>query len=133
MWSLNVSEQEKIHHLLENHHSLVTANLVRNFGQSVGSDLQEPAGTITAKDTFGLVTVHGEQYEIADIGLRMLSPRELFRAQGFDDSYIIDPIYSGKPLTKTAQVRMCGNSVSPYPAAALVRDNMKIQPAVIAA
>lgn len=60
---------------------------------------------------------------IVDIGMRMLSPRELFRAQGFPDTYIIDPEYGGKRLTKTAQVRMCGNSVSPWPAAALVRAN----------
>lgn len=111
----------------------VRAFLLKYYGRSTGQDLQEPAGTITARDTFGLVTVHGEQYEIADIGLRMLSPRELFRAQGFEDSYVIKPIHNGKPLTKTAQVRMCGNSVSPYPAAALVRANVRIQSAVIAA
>ena len=80
-----------------------------------------------------MVMVEGEEYGIADIGLRMLTPRELFRAQGFDDSYIIDPIFNGKPLTKTSQVRMCGNSVSPYPAAAIIRANYKIQSAAIAA
>ena len=70
--------------------------------------------------------VHGEQYQIVDIGLRMLSPRELFRAQGFPDEYVIDSAMDGKPLTKTAQVRMCGNSVSPCPAAALVRANVRL-------
>lgn len=68
-------------------------------------------------------------------GMRMLQPRELYRAQGFPDSYIIDPVFTyprnrkngtgGKmPLTKTAQVRMCGNSVSPVVAKALVEANL---------
>jgi DNA (cytosine-5)-methyltransferase 1 len=65
--------------------------------------------------------VHGEPYQIVDIGMRMLAPRELFRAQGFDVSYIINPLFEGKPLTKTSQVRMCGNSVSPPVAAAIIR------------
>jgi DNA (cytosine-5)-methyltransferase 1 len=68
-----------------------------------------------------LVTIHGEPYQIADIGMRMLTPRELFRAQGFPDTYKIDPVFEGKPLTKTAQVRMCGNSVAPPVAAAIIR------------
>ena len=51
------------------------------------------------------------------------SPRELFRAQGFDDGYVIDPVVDGKPLSKTAQVRMCGNSVCPPVARALVEAN----------
>jgi DNA (cytosine-5)-methyltransferase 1 len=73
------------------------------------------------------VTVHGEPYEIVDIGMRMLSPRELFRAQGFPDDYAIETgVFEGgerRPLTKTAQVRMCGNSVCPPMAAALVAVN----------
>lgn len=77
--------------------------------------------TTTSKERFGLVTIHGEEYMIADIGLRMLSPRELYRAQGFPDDYKIAPEFNGKPLTKTAQVRMCGNSVCPPNAAAVVR------------
>jgi len=59
-------------------------------------------------------------YVLTDIGMRMLTPRERFRAQGFPDSYIIDPIYNGKPLSETAQGRMCGNSVCPDMAAAEV-------------
>jgi DNA (cytosine-5)-methyltransferase 1 len=55
--------------------------------------------------------------------MRMLSPRELFRAQGFPDDYVIDPIYEGAPLTKTAQIRCCGNSVCPQVAEAIVRAN----------
>ena len=57
--------------------------------------------------------MHGEEYQIVDIGLRMLTPRELYRAQGFPADYRIDFGADGKPLTKTAQVRMCGNSVCP--------------------
>jgi len=56
--------------------------------------------------------------------MRALTPRELFRAQGFPDSYIIDPIVNGKPLSKTAQVRMVGNSVAPHVAAAIVAANI---------
>jgi len=74
--------------------------------------------TVTTKDRFGLVTVHGVDYAISDIGMRMLSPRELFRAQGFADSYVIEP------MTKTAQIRMCGNSASPAPVAAILRANL---------
>jgi DNA (cytosine-5)-methyltransferase 1 len=82
---------------------------------------------LSTKDRLGLVTIHGEDYQIVDIGMRMLTPRELFRAQGFPDSYIIDPIFDGKPLTKTAQVRMCGNSVCPPVAAAIIRAQFGIK------
>jgi DNA (cytosine-5)-methyltransferase 1 len=70
------------------------------------------------------VTVDGHEYVIADIGMRMLQPRELYRAQGFPDDYRIDVEFNGKPLTKTAQVRMCGNSVCPPLAAAIVAANV---------
>lgn len=79
--------------------------------------------TVTSKERFGLVTVEGFEYAIVDIGMRMLIPRELYRAQGFPDSYRIDIEYMGKPLTKTAQVRMVGNSVCPPLAEAIVRAN----------
>jgi DNA (cytosine-5)-methyltransferase 1 len=122
------------------HHSLVTAQLasaghhaddvyaflVKYYGNDGDVSLREPLHTVTTKDRFGLVTVRGEQYAIADIGLRMLAPPELFRAQGFPDDYIIDRgDFDGeiRPLTKTAQTRMCGNSVCPPLAAALVRAN----------
>ena len=70
------------------------------------------------------VSIEGETYAIADIGMRMLQPRELFRAQGFPDSYVIDPIVNGRPLPKSAQVRMVGNSVCPPVAAAIVQANV---------
>ena len=65
----------------------------------------------------------GTVYRITDIMMRMLTPRELYTAQGFPASYIIDRRADGRPLTKTAQVRMCGNSVPPQLVAALVRAN----------
>ena len=73
------------------------------------------------QDRFGLVTIGGEQYVIVDIGMRMLTPRELFNAQGFPPDYIIDRDANGLPITKTAQVAKCGNSVCPPLAEALVR------------
>lgn len=82
-----------------------------------------PMATVPANDRIGLVMVRGEPYQIVDIGMRMLTPRELARAQGFPDSYVIDRGGDGKPLTKTAQVRMIGNSVCPPLARALILAN----------
>ena len=63
-------------------------------------------------------------YQIVDIGMRMLEPHELYAAQGFPADYIHSHTADGKPLSKAAQVRMCGNSVCPPVAAALVRANL---------
>jgi DNA (cytosine-5)-methyltransferase 1 len=71
-----------------------------------------------------LVRVDGRVFAIADIRLRMLTARELYRAQGFPEGYIIDRTADGKPLPKDAQVRMCGNSVCPPIAKALVEANV---------
>ncbi len=110
----------------------VRAFLLKYYGgesSDEGHDIDAPLGSVTTRDRFGLVMVQGEPYQIVDIGMRMLTPRELFAAQGFPADYVIDPIGpSGKPLTKTAQIRMCGNSVCPPLAAALVRANYE-QPA----
>jgi DNA (cytosine-5)-methyltransferase 1 len=106
------------------HYGEVRAFLMKYYRTDQDPRLERPLGTITTKDRFGLVMVHGEPYAIADIGMRMLTPRELYRAQSFPDAYIIDPEVNGKPLTKTAQVRMCGNSVPPVVAEALVRANV---------
>ncbi|UUO12709.1 DNA cytosine methyltransferase [Alcaligenes faecalis] len=106
----------------------VRSFLVKYYGnEQDGVSLHDPLHTIPTRDRFGLVTVHGVDYQIVDIGLRMLTPRELYRAQGFPDSYIIDQKPDGSPLTKTAQVRMCGNSVCPPLAHALVRANYSDQ------
>jgi DNA (cytosine-5)-methyltransferase 1 len=120
------------------HFGEVRAFLLKYYGTEQAPRLERPLGVITTKDRFGLVTVHGEQYSIADIGMRMLTPRELFRAQGFNGDYIIDPVVEDKkgrlkPLTKTAQIRMCGNSVCPPVAEALVRANYIAQRAEAAA
>ena len=105
------------------HHGEVRAFLVKYYGTDGDPALREPLHTVTTKDRFGLVLVHGEPYAIVDIGLRMLTPRELYRAQGFPESYRIDTGAAGEPITKTAQVRMCGNSVCPPLARALVAAN----------
>lgn len=105
------------------HHAEVRAFLLKYYGSGIGQDLNDPLHTVTSKDRFGLVTVNGEEYFIADIGIRMLSPRELYRAQGFPEDYIIDHILDGSKLTKADQVRMVGNSVCPPLAAALVTAN----------
>lgn len=106
------------------HFAEVRAFLLKYYDTAVGQDLLDPLHSVTTKHRFGLVTVEGVDYQIVDIGMRMLSPRELFRAQGFPDSYDIDPLFEGKRLTKTAQVRMCGNSVCPPIAEAVVRANL---------
>jgi DNA (cytosine-5)-methyltransferase 1 len=109
------------------HLAEVAAFLVRYNGTGDAEPVDKPCGALTAKPRFGLVTVtiDGEEYAIVDIGMRMLEPRELFRAQGFHDAYqIAPPGPNGKPLSKTAQIRMCGNSVSPPVAAAIVRANL---------
>lgn len=89
------------------------------------TDLREPATTITTHDRLALVTVwlKGEPWVIVDITLRMLVPRELYNAQDFPPDYVIDRTAAGKPLTKTAQVRMAGNSVSPLPMRLIVAAN----------
>ncbi|MEE8205371.1 MAG: DNA cytosine methyltransferase [Nitrospinaceae bacterium] len=85
--------------------------------------LTDPLHTIPTRDRFAMVIVHGIPYRIIDIGMRMLTPRELFKAQGFPPGYAIDFEYKGKPFTKTSQIRMCGNSVCPPIAAAIVAAN----------
>lgn len=108
------------------HFGEVRAFLMKYYGTGEGADLNDPLHTVTTKDRFGVVTVNinGETYAIADIGMRMLQPHELFAAQGFPDDYIIAPEFNGKPMTKTNQVRMAGNSVCPPLAAALVTANV---------
>jgi DNA (cytosine-5)-methyltransferase 1 len=85
-----------------------------------GCSLAEPMDTVTGKDRLGLVTIHGEDYRIVDISLRMLTPRELARGQGFPESYILTG-------TKSSQVARIGNSVSPHNAKALVKANVKLR------
>jgi DNA (cytosine-5)-methyltransferase 1 len=110
------------------HQAEVRAFLLKYYGNEAGGhDMTNPLGTTTTRERFGLVTVEGEPYEIVDIGMRMLSPRELFSAQGFPDSYVIDrgmlADRTEVPMTKTASIRMCGNSVCPPLAQAIVAAN----------
>jgi len=110
-----------------NKNGVISAFLTKYYGTGEGQELKGPLHTITTKDRFGIVTVKEKQYQVQDIYLRMLSPRELYRGQGFPDNYKIEFIKSnGKPLPKTAQVRMCGNSVPPPLAKVLVEANYKI-------
>lgn len=104
----------------------VAAFLVKYYGSGIAVDLHDPVDTITTKDRLAVVTVHiqGVPHVIVDIGLRMLKPHELFRAQGFPVTYIIDRTADGTVLKTTAQVRMCGNSVSPPPFYALIDANL---------
>jgi DNA (cytosine-5)-methyltransferase 1 len=105
----------------------VAAFLVKYYGTGANvPSLTEPADTITTKDRLALVTVviKGTPYVIVDIGLRMLKPHELYRAQGFPLGYIIDRTANGTPLTTSAAVRMVGNSVSPPPLRALAEANL---------
>ncbi|RMQ98456.1 C-5 cytosine-specific DNA methylase [Pseudomonas savastanoi pv. glycinea] len=103
----------------------VAAFLISYYGTENMSSCGMPAPTITTKDRLALVTVmvKGTPYVIVDICLRMLQPAELYKAQGFPADYIIDKGADGKPFTKTQQVHMCGNSVSPPPMAALALAN----------
>ena len=105
----------------------VAAFLIKYYGnEEDGHGLTSPIGTVTTKDRFAVVTVTIDAitYVVVDIGMRMLTRRELANAQGFPRDYILDPIGpSGKPLSISASIRMIGNSVCPDMAEALVRAN----------
>ncbi|WP_185983011.1 DNA cytosine methyltransferase [Aureimonas mangrovi] len=108
------------------HAALISGFLTKYYGEALPNQaIDEPVHTVTTKPRHGLVTVDidGETYAIADIGMRMLTPRERFRAQGFPDSYIIDRRPDGSPISATVQGSCCGNSVCPPLAAALVSAN----------
>lgn len=91
----------------------------REQTRAQGQEMGAPLHTITTRDRFALVTVDGVDYEIVDIGMRMLDPRELWRAQGFPEGLDV----SG--FTKSQQIELCGNSVCPPVAEALVRANFQ--------
>ena len=106
------------------HHAEVQAFLVKYFSSGTAHSVHKPLDTVTTKDRFALVTIHGEEYIITDIKMRMLTPRELFNAQGFPEDYVIDHDFEGKPYSKSNQVARCGNAVTPPVPAALVRANL---------
>lgn len=125
------------------HHAVVASHLVKLRGTCRdGQRLDEPMPTITAGgqhvgevrtflETYcgessdeWLVTIEGVKYQIVDIGMRMLQPHELYKAQGFPDGYVIDQDFRGKKYAKDKQVARCGNAVPPPFAEALVRANL---------
>lgn len=108
----------------DGHFGEVRAFLVKYYGCGIGQEIKEPLDTVTAKDRFGLVTIQGIDYQIVDIGLRMLEPKELYGCQGFPADYVIDRDYSGKVYARSEQVKRCGNAVCPPIPAALVRENL---------
>ncbi|MFS8180871.1 DNA cytosine methyltransferase [Pseudovibrio denitrificans] len=109
-----------------NHAGEVRAFLTSYYGSSIGQAAGVPLGAVTTRDRYGLVTVEvaGEPYVITDIGMRMLEPSELYRAQGFPENYCINFDYKGKPFPKTEQTAKCGNSVCPPVAKAIVEANL---------
>ena len=108
----------------DGHFGEVRAFLIKYYGQGTGQDVKEPLDTVTSRDRFGLVIINGTDYQIVDIGLRMLEPKELYGCQGFPDDYIIDHDYTGKTYPRSEQVRRCGNAVCPPIPAALVKANL---------
>ncbi|TWT58977.1 C-5 cytosine-specific DNA methylase [Thalassoglobus neptunius] len=107
----------------------VRAFLTTYYGNGGKTSLNRPVPTVTTKDriALGIVLVSGQPFQIVDIGMRMLTPRELFAAQGFPDDYDIDTGLDGKPATKKTQVARCGNSVCPHPASVVVCANFRIK------
>lgn len=106
-----------------NHYANVQAFLIKFYGTGGPVSCDAPLDTITSKARFGIVTIHGQDYQIVDIGMRMLEPHELYRCQGFPATYKHE-VVMGKKLPKHAQVRMVGNSVPPGLARVLVQANI---------
>lgn len=102
----------------------VAAFLVEYYGTGGAESLLRPLPTVTTVDRFALVTVDGVERPVTDIGMRMLSWRELAAAQGFAPGYVLDRGPEGRALTKTEIVRLVGNSVCPPLAEAVVRANL---------
>lgn len=103
----------------------VAAFLMGYYGSDNTYDPRDPAATIVTRDRLALVTVtiKGNPYVIVDVGMRMLTPRELYLIQGFPPDYKIDFGHDGRRFSNKAKVRMCGNSVSPKPYYALLKAN----------
>lgn len=127
--SIGQNVNEPIHAMTTvNQFAEVRAFLTAFYGnEKDGNSIEEPLRTIPTRDRFGLVTIGQQKFQIVDIGFRMLQPVELFKAQGFPESYIfekgIDEHGNEIRLTKTEQTRMVGNSVCPQLSEALVRAN----------
>ena len=111
----------------------VRAFIIKHNTRDTGHDARDPLHTVTGKSKLGIVMVKGEPYKIVDIQMRMLEPRELFRAQGFEDDYVIEHDGHGKRFTKESQVARCGNSVAPPVLEAIIRANLVEQQALVVA
>jgi len=121
-----ISLHEPLHTITtQDHHAIVVAWLLKYYGTNTGTSLHDAMQTITTRDRFGLVLakLDSETYQLLDIGYRMLQPHELYKAQGFPAWYINDRTADGKILSKSAQVRMVGNSVPPGMIAAVICAN----------
>jgi len=103
--------------------NMVASFIMEYYGCGTGQSLNEPLHTVVTKDRFALVTVYGIDYVIVDITLRMLTPRELFAAQGFPADYIIDRDHRWRMYPVAKQVARCGNSVVPLMAKKIVEEN----------
>lgn len=101
------------------------AFMINYYGNGDARSVEQPLDTITTRDRLALVAVWigGQPWVIVDICLRMLQPHELYAAQGFPANYIITHGHDGRRFTKSEQVHMCGNSVSPPPMAAIAAAN----------
>lgn len=127
-----------------NRYGLVVSFLSKFYKSGTGQDVREPLHTVTTSpghfgevraflikyygggtgDRFGLVNIQNVDYQIVDIGLRMLEPEELKGCQGFPKDYIIDKDYTGKEYSRTKQVARLGNAVCPPVPAAMVKANL---------
>ena len=112
------------------HHGVVTTRIAKaepganlHNWPKIRDALNEFCGYNLGPDEIILFRIDGDWYFMADIGLRMLTPRELYRANGFPDDYIIDRDYLGNEYKKAKQVARCGNAVPPPFATALVWAN----------
>lgn len=101
------------------------AFMIQYYGTSTCSSLDKPLSTVTTKDKLALINISSEDHVICDIGFRMLTPAELYKAQGFPEDYIYQLDADGKKTTKTKQVAMVGNSVPPPLAKAVVMANLE--------
>ena len=124
--TISLHRKEPLHTITagDGHFGEVREFLIKYYGQGTGQSLKEPLDTVPTHDRFGLVTIKGVNYQIVDIGLRMLEPKELYGCQGFPDDYIIDHDYTGKAYPRSEQAKRCGNAVCPPIPAALVRVNL---------
>jgi len=116
-------EKEEVRSEFREKCNMVASFIMEYYGQGTGQSLNEPLHTIVTKDRFALITVYGIDYVIVDITLRMLTPKELFKAHLFPDDYIIDMDYTGRLYPIAKQVARVGNSVCPQMAKVLVSAN----------